>query len=69
MALAAQDAGLDVLGYGGANLGDTGTATPQAVAFNLIEAVPQDVPEPGSAALMVCGLGLLGTGLHLKRRS
>ncbi|HJS85976.1 MAG TPA: NF038122 family metalloprotease [Acetobacteraceae bacterium] len=41
---------LDVLGYGGSNLGDT-NAAPTTVAFHLI-----DVPEPGSLLLLLTGI-------------
>ena len=50
--------GLDVLGYGGSNLGDTAWQSPQMVAFRLIE----PVPEPGSLMLLASMLGLLGAG-------
>jgi hypothetical protein len=50
--------GLDVLGYGGLNLGNTAWNTPQTVAFHLVE----PVPEPGSLMLLVSMLGLLGAG-------
>jgi hypothetical protein len=48
--------GLDVLGYGGSNLGDTSAASPGAMAFSLIDETP--VPEPGSLALLASALGL-----------
>ena len=50
--------GLDVLGYGGSNLGDTAWNYPQMIAFRLIE----PVPEPGSLMLLASMLGLLGAG-------
>lgn len=48
--------GLDVLGYGGTNLGDTSASSPTTVAFSLIDQMPQDVPEPASLAVLVLGL-------------
>jgi hypothetical protein len=50
--------GLDVLGYGGSNLGNTAWNTPQLVVFHLIE----PVPEPGSLVLLASMLCLFGTG-------
>ena len=44
--------GLDVLGYGGSNLGDTNVSSPTSVSFYLI----QDVPEPGSLAILAFSL-------------
>jgi hypothetical protein len=65
--------GLDVLGYGGSNLGDTAWNFPQTIAFRLIE----PVPEPGSLMLLASMLGLLAarrlrrrpTGLGAARRA
>jgi hypothetical protein len=57
--------GLDVLGYGGSNLGDTAWQSPQTIAIRLIE----PVPEPGSLMLLVSMLGFLGAGgFYLWRR-
>ena len=50
--------GLDALGYGGSNLGDTAWNFPTTIVFRLIE----PVPEPGSLMLLASMLGLLGTG-------
>jgi hypothetical protein len=56
--------GLDVLGYGGTNLGDTGSGTPGAVAFNLIKT---GVPEPTVWGLMIAGFALAGSALRRDR--
>lgn len=55
---------LDLLGWGGSNLGDTGAGTPGASAFSLISA---QVPEPAQWALLIVGFGL--TGAALRRRA
>lgn len=55
--------GLDVLGYGGSNLGDTSASSPDTAAFSLIDQTP--MPEPGSLALLTSALGLAGC---LRRR-
>lgn len=49
--------GLDALGYGGLNLGNTDWQFPKMVALNLAA-----VPEPGSLMLLTSMLGLLGVG-------
>ena len=56
--------GLDVLGYGGSNLGDTSVGTPGAVAFHLVSVA---VPEPSAWALML--IGFAGIGFAARRRS
>ena len=53
---------LDVLGWGGSNLGDT-PGSPTRIAFNL-----SSVPEPGVWAMMICGAGLTGLRLRSRRR-
>ena len=55
---------LDVLGYGGANLGDTAISKPTTVALTLDAA-----PEPAAWATMLLGLGLAGAALRRRRRS
>ena len=52
---------LDILGYGGSNLGDTFTS-PGQVAFSLVE----DVPEPASLSLLASALLAIG---FARRRS
>lgn len=59
--------GLDVIGWGGSNLGDTSSSTPGAVAFNLIDQ-PGDVPEIPTWSMMIAGFGLSGTALRLRPR-
>ena len=54
---------LDVLGYGGSNLGDTAAGYPTKTAFALVNA---GVPEPMQWTLMIVGFGL--TGAALRRR-
>ena len=51
-------AALDVLGWSGANAGNTGV-TPVGTVFNLTA-----VPEPASWALMVAGFGLVGAAVR-----
>jgi len=61
MALTARDlTGLDVLGYGGGNLGNSAAGAPGTVAFNLINGVP----EPATWAMMIAGFGLIGSTLR-----
>lgn len=64
--LAVDFTALDALGWGGNNLGNTATATPGKIAFNLIRD-PEAVPEPTSWLTMVAGFALLG--LCLRRRA
>ena len=64
---AADLTGLDVLGWGGSNLGDTGAGTPTAIAFHLIQDPQGAVPEPSIWALAVAGFALIGA--RLRRRS
>ncbi|HEY0435105.1 MAG TPA: NF038122 family metalloprotease, partial [Phenylobacterium sp.] len=54
---------LDVLGWGGSNLGNSAAGTPTKQAFGLIS----NVPEPGQWALLVVGLGLTGATLRRRR--
>lgn len=56
---------LDVLGWGGANLGNAG-GNPNAVAFALIN--PGAVPEPAAWSLMIGGFGLTGAAMRLRER-
>ncbi len=51
---------LDVLGWGGSNLGDYGAASPGSTAFSLIAEAPGGVPEPADWALLIVGFGLTG---------
>lgn len=53
---------LDVLGYGGSNLGDTAIGTPTLIAVSL----DQSVPEPASAAVLLSALAMLT--LAVRRR-
>ena len=55
-------AGLDALGWGGANIGNTNTSAPTLVAFALAS-----VPEPASFAVL--GAGLLAIGLRRARKA
>jgi hypothetical protein len=55
---------LDVLGWGGSNLGDSAAGSPNTTAFALV--TPGSVPEPSQWALLIAGLGL--TGVALRRR-
>ena len=57
--------GLDVLGYGGANSGDSQLWTPTFIAANLISGA---VPEPGVWAMMLVGLGGVGLAMRARRR-
>jgi hypothetical protein len=54
---------LDVLGWGGTNLGNTGVGAPGRTAFSLITSVP----EPSQWALMLVGFGLTGAALRRRR--
>ena len=53
---AADLTGLDVLGYGGSNLGDTSASSPGTMVFSLVDETP--VPEPGSLTLLAGALSL-----------
>ena len=55
--------GLDVLGYGGLNLGSTAWNSPTTIAFRLVE--PE--PEPGSLMLLALMFSLLGAGWLCRR--
>lgn len=57
---------LDVLGWGGRNLGNSGIATPNATAFALVSG-PDSVPEPATWATMMLGFGLMGCTLRQRR--
>ena len=54
-------AGLDVIGWSGANLGNA-SGGPTGIAFNLVGGVP----EPGTWALLIAGFG--GVGIAARRR-
>lgn len=56
---------LDVLGWGGSNLGNSAVGSPTRTAFSLISGVA--VPEPANWTLMILGFGL--TGAAMRRRS
>jgi len=56
---------LDVLGYGGSNLGDTAAAYPTKTAFALVN--PYAVPEPMQWTLMIVGFGFTGAALRRRR--
>ena len=60
---------LDVLGWGGANLGNS-TASPQTAAFTLVSGpnVGGAVPEPASWALMLVGFGCVGGAMRSAKR-
>jgi hypothetical protein len=51
---------LDVLGWGGANAGNSGVGTPGKTAFSLIASPGLGVPEPSQWTLLIVGLGLTG---------
>lgn len=57
---------LDVLGYGGSNLGDTASGTPGLRAFGLVSG-PDAVPEPTTWTLMIAGFGIAGAALRRRR--
>ena len=65
---AADLTGLDVLGWGGSNLGDTAASTPGAVAFRLVSGAPGEVPEPAVWTVMILGFGMAGTALRRGKR-
>jgi len=54
---------LDVLGWGGSNLGDTASAYPTKTAFSLISGAP----EPAQWTLLIVGFGLTGATLRRRR--
>ncbi|GAC1478375.1 MAG: hypothetical protein NVS1B6_19700 [Steroidobacteraceae bacterium] len=58
--------GLDVLGYGGSNLGDTSVSSPTTVAFYLIDETP--VPEPASVVLLATGCAVVAGLGNVRRR-
>ncbi len=55
---------LDVLGWGGANLGNAG-GNPQGIAFGLVN--PGAVPEPATWTLLIAGFGVTGGALRRLR--
>jgi hypothetical protein len=55
---------LDVLGWGGSNIGDTASAYPAKIAFSLVS---DGVPEPSQWMLMIVGAGLAGVSLRRRR--
>ncbi|GAO39404.1 hypothetical protein SCH01S_29_00920 [Sphingomonas changbaiensis NBRC 104936] len=57
---------LDVLGWGGSNLGNSG-ASAQTPAFYLISGPA--VPEPATWAMMLGGFGLLGMAVRRRKRA
>jgi hypothetical protein len=57
---------LDVLGWGGSNLGDTAIAYPTKTAFYLVQP-NAGVPEPMQWTLMIVGFGLTGAALRRRR--
>jgi hypothetical protein len=56
---------LDVLGWGGSNLGDTAVGSPNSTAFALVN--PDAAPEPAQWLLMIAGFGLTGATLRRRR--
>lgn len=59
---------LDVLGWGGSNLGDYGAASPGSTAFSLIASPAGGVPEPSRWMLLIMGFGLTGAALRRRAR-
>jgi len=57
---------LDVLGWGGKNLGGAGVSNPNGTAFSLIS--EDAVPEPAAWTLLIAGFGLTGATLRHRRR-
>ena len=57
---------LDVLGWGGSNVGDTSANTPNKIAFSLISN-PAAVPEPASWLMMAAGFGVMGMCTRRRR--